>query len=117
MAAANIQTVVIAFDGSGDSGQIENIAALGAEDSEVPLPEQEIEIQVVQFEGPSISVVKQTLREVLESLAYDFLEQTHDGWEDGDGAYGEFTFDVIARSIALDYNERFVDSTNFQHAF
>jgi hypothetical protein len=117
LAAANIQTVVIAFDGSGDSGQIENIAALGAEDSEVPLPEQEIEIQVVQFEGPSISVVKQTLREVLESLAYDFLEQTHDGWEDGDGADGEFTFDVIARSIALDYNERFVDSTNFQHAF
>jgi hypothetical protein len=117
LAAAAIQTVVIEFDGCGDSGQLENITGLGAENTEIPLPEDEIEMHDVQFEGPSISVVKRTVRDVLETLAYDFLEQTHDGWENGDGAHGEFTFDVATRSITLDYNERFTDSTNYQHEF
>jgi hypothetical protein len=117
LAAAEIQTVVIAFDGCGDSGQLENMTGLKAENAEVPLPEAEIEIREVQFEGPSISVVKRTVRDVLEALAYDFLEQTHDGWENGDGGHGEFTFDVATRLITLDYNERFTDSTNYQHEF
>ncbi len=117
LAAAAIQTVVIEFDGCGDSGQLENITGLDAENAEIPLPEENIEIREVQFEGPSISVVKRAVRDVLETLAYDFLEQTHDGWENGDGAHGEFTFDVATRSITLDYNERFTDSTNYQHEF
>ena len=117
LAAAAIQTVVIEFDGCGDSGQLENITGLGAENTEIPLPDDEIEMHEVQFEGPSISVVKRTVRDVLETLAYDFVEQTHDGWENGDGAHGEFTFDVASRSITLDYNERFTDSTNYQHEF
>lgn len=115
--AADVETVVIEFDGSGDSGQLENITAFRAENTEIPLPEQNIEIREVQFEGPSTQVVKRTVRSVLETLAYDFLEQTHAGWENGDGAHGEFTFDVATRSIALDYNERFTDSTNYQHEF
>ena len=117
LAAAAIQTVVIEFDGCGDSGQLENITGLGAENTEIPLPDDEIEMHEVQFEGPSISVLKRTVRDVLETLAYDFLEQTHDGWENGDGAHGEFTFDVATKSITLDYNERFTDSTNYQHEF
>ena len=41
------------------------------------------------LKAPACSVVKRTVRDVLETLAYDFLEQTHDGWENGDGAHGE----------------------------
>jgi hypothetical protein len=44
LAAAAIQTVVIEFDGCGDSGQLENITGLGAENTEIPLPEDEIEM-------------------------------------------------------------------------
>ncbi|MEK8121629.1 DUF6878 family protein [Methylocystis sp. IM4] len=50
-------------------------------------------------------------------MVYRFLERSHSGWEDGEGAYGEFTFDVSARAITLDYNERFIDSLNSQHNF
>ena len=42
---------------------------------------------------------------------------THDGWENGDGAYGEFTFDTTTRSITLAYNERFTDSIYSEHEF
>jgi hypothetical protein len=117
LAAAAIQTVVIEFDGCGDSGQLENITGLDAENAEISLPEENIEMREVQFEGPRTLVVKRPVRDVLETLAYDFLEQTHDGWENGDGGHGEFTFDVATRSITLDYNERFTDSTNYQHEF
>jgi hypothetical protein len=117
LADAEIRTVVIEFDGSGDSGQLENMICLNAANAEVALPERQIEIRRVQFEGPSILVVRHTVLEALEALAYGFLEDTHDGWENGEGAHGEFTFDVANRSIALDYNERFTDSTSYQHEF
>ncbi len=37
--------------------------------------------------------------------------------ENNEGAYGEFTFNVPARSITLDYNERYEDSHYTQHNF
>ena len=57
------------------------------------------------------------MTDLLESLAYDFLEQSHGGWEDNEGAFGEFTFDVTERTISLDYNERYVEHVNHQHEF
>jgi len=58
-----------------------------------------------------------SIADAIEQLAYDFLEQTHSGWEDNDGAYGDFTFDVAARTITLDYNERYTASDHSQHVF
>jgi hypothetical protein len=43
-------------------------------------------------------------------MAYDLLEQTHSGWEDGDGAFGRFVFAFADHSITLEFNERYVDS-------
>ena len=55
--------------------------------------------------------------EATENLAYDLLRQKHRGWENNDGAFGEFTFDVAAGMISLDYNERFTSSENYTHAW
>ncbi|HPB23905.1 MAG TPA: hypothetical protein PLL48_16440, partial [Novosphingobium sp.] len=55
--------------------------------------------------------------EATENLAYDLLRQKHRGWETNDGAFGEFTFDVAAGTISLDYNERFTSSENYTHAW
>lgn len=57
------------------------------------------------------------MREVVETLVYALLEQTHCGWENNEGAYGEFTFDVGDRSITLDYNERIESSEYTRHVF
>jgi hypothetical protein len=53
----------------------------------------------------------------IESLAYGALEQTHSGWENNDGAYGDIVFDVAERTITLDYNERYTASENYTHCF
>jgi hypothetical protein len=58
-----------------------------------------------------------SVHDAIERLAYDFLEETHDGWENSDGAYGDFIFDVAERTITLDYNERHMESDYSQHVF
>ncbi len=57
------------------------------------------------------------LAEGIETLAYDVLESVHDGWENNEGAFGEFTFDVGARTIRLEYNERYETSELSEHEF
>jgi hypothetical protein len=56
-----------------------------------------------------------SVRDAIERLAYDFLEETHDGWENSHGAYGDFIFDVAERTITLDYNERHMESDYSQN--
>ena len=55
--------------------------------------------------------------DAIEMMTYALLEQSHAGWENNDGGHAEFTFDVAERSIALDYDEHYVASTNYQHEF
>lgn len=116
LAIAGIACVVVSFDGYGDSGQIESVEAK-AGDEIVPLPTTTIAIGAAVWGKAEPETRSMPLEEAVEHLAYDFLEETHSGWEDGDGAYGDFTFDVAKRSIMLDYNDRYTASENHQHEF
>ena len=116
LAAAGIAGVTVTFDGYGDSGQIERIDVEAGEKT-TPLPSDRIEIARTFYESPEIERQTQTVHEAIETLVYDFLRQTHSGWEINDGAYGEFTFDVAQRTITLDYNERVETSEYSQHMF
>jgi hypothetical protein len=57
------------------------------------------------------------LPEAVEVLCYGYLEQEHDGWENNDGAYGEFCFDVHERTIALELHVRYTDTHSSDHTF
>lgn len=117
LAAAGIAMVVVCFDGSGDSGQIESLDAFNADGASIELPDVKIDIRKATLGKSVLSVALRLVREVIETMTYDLLRETHDGWEDNDGAYGEFTFSIAERSISLDYNERFLESSNYQHEF
>lgn len=116
LAAADICDVTVSFDGYGDSGQIESVTASNGT-QEVKLPDGTIDILHVQWGMEAFKPVSLTIEAALERLAYDFLSQTHCGWENNDGAYGEFTFDVAERSISLDYNERYTATEAYSHAW
>jgi hypothetical protein len=81
------------------------------------MPQAEIEIARAEWgkSAPERSLV--SIADAIEQLAYDILVDTHGSWPDNDGAYGDFTFDVAARTITLDYNERYTDSEYSQHVF
>ena len=116
LAAAGVTLIVVAFDGYGHSGQIENIEAK-AGDAAVAMPAGEVEIAEAIWDQPEPSRSTVSIADATERLAYDLLERTHCGWENNDGAYGDFTFDVAERTITLDYNERYTASEYSQHVF
>jgi hypothetical protein len=106
--------LVVTFDGYGDSGQIEAIEARDG-GGEIALPEINVELAVATFGDSEPQRQTLGLREAIENLAYDCLRDTHPGWENSDGAYGDFTFDVASRLVRLDYNERYTASESYSH--
>lgn len=113
---AGITTVTVQFDGYGDSGQVEEIAAHSG-DKAAELPDATVEIASAVWGSDEVRRQSCSITEAVETMAYDFLGQTHGGWENNDGAYGEFTFDVAGGTISLDYNERYTATESYSHAF
>ena len=116
LAAAGITRVTASFNGYGDEGRLEEILAFIGETG-TDLPAVAVEVQTLTFGSAEPSVLAQPLAEAIETLADALLDDAHGGWEDGEGAFGEFAFDVAAQTITLDFNERFVESTNHTHEF
>ena len=116
LAAANITKVVVDFDGEGDSGQIDSIVAFTGEEL-TKMPVTTVTIRQVQYGKPEPFPVESTLDQAIETLCYDYLEDMHGGWENNDGAFGEFTIDAVNRTIELEFNARFTDCETTTHTF
>ena len=99
----------LSIDGSGDSGQIEGIFAFD-EHGEVAVPQQSLLCIPIDPGARADTTDSQSVSDIVEALAYDLLEEEHGGWENNDGAYGEFRFDVTNRTITLAYHERIMTS-------
>jgi hypothetical protein len=116
LASTGVVKVVVNFDGYGDSGQIESVTATGP-DGEIVLPEIGISYASpgdLTSDDP-VNRKQVPLAEAIETLCYDLLRQTHSGWENNDGAFGDFTFDVAARTISLDHNDRYTAIESYAH--
>jgi hypothetical protein len=116
LSAASVTAVVVAFDGYGDEGQIRNIEVKAGEQV-VAMPAENIELARAVWDKAMAECSTVSVTDAIEHFVYVLLDKTHCGWENNDGAYGDFIFDVAARTITLDYNERYTSSENFQHVF
>src|SRR5262249_17261999 len=105
---AGISVVHVDFDGCDDSGQIEGVTAMRG-NLTVDLPDDLVEIAQADWGNPEPVRRSFRIREAIEELAYDFLALEHGGWEIDGGSYGEFVFNVTARTITLTLNARYVD--------
>jgi hypothetical protein len=114
--AANITEVFVEFDGEGDQGQITSVSAFRDEES-AELPATTVSMQQVSYGGTEPVTAEITLQEAIETLCYDYLAETHDGWENNDGAYGEFLLDVAKGTVELKFNGRFTDTFTNNHTF
>jgi hypothetical protein len=115
--AANISAVTVTFDGEGDSGQIEDIIAYTG-DAQAELPKTPLTIEVVSWDDDAAHEAEsETLQSAIEDLCYAYLSQQHGGWENNDGAFGEFAIDVTKRTIELEFNGRFSDHSTTSSSF
>ncbi len=116
LAAANITQVLVEFDGEGDSGQISSVTAFRGDEADA-LPGTTLTIQQVAWGDTKVKAIQASLAEAIETLCYDFLEETHAGWENNDGAFGEFRLDVAKRTVELEFNGRFTDTRTSTHTY
>ena len=116
LSTAGITHVTVTFDGEGARRQLATISAR-AGDAAAALPSGEIPYAAITWDNPAVEMRQLSLANVVEQLAYDLLADTHGGWENNDGAYGEFCFDAYARCIHLEFNERFTSSELYTHDF
>ncbi len=117
LSAAGIAVVTVAFDGCGDSGQFEAPSAFAADNEPREVPNTAITVQCVDFENSQITEIETSVPDYIEQLVCDLLEEKHDEWEDGDGAYGEFRFSLDERSVTLEYSERYTATNYYEHEF
>lgn len=116
LSAVGITRVDLSFDGYGDSGQIESIDAK-VDGADVLLPETTVTLTMIGWRDTDPTERTLSVHDAIEHFVYDCLAQTHGGWENNEGAFGTFLFDVADQSITLDYNQRFEDVESFEHAF
>jgi hypothetical protein len=117
LAAAGIDYVEVEFDGYGDEGSFQEAKAFKGDNEETTLPTHEMTLKIAIFATGMLEDKITTPSDAIEEMVNDFLEESHSGWEDGEGAFGLFRLTLTDRSVKLEYNERFVDSTYHEHEF
>ena len=100
LAAHGITTVVIAYDGYGDEGQIDTITAMDADGAEAAMPLVACQRFDSRF-GGGVTASNAFLPEALDALGYEVLAACFGGWENNEGSLGSLTIDVAAGTIAV----------------
>lgn len=117
LAKAGIATVIVQFDGAGDSGQIESVDAVDANGAPRPLPSTMVTMSRAVWGDNQPQLRTLPAAEAIETFAYDLLGEVHGGWEINDGAYGSLKFDVGTGEVRLECNVRFTDAEQHLHTF
>jgi len=116
LSKTGITHVNVTFDGEGDQGQIDEPSAQ-ANGQTVEFPPLTLNIHLTHFGNTETTISEMSFREAVEQLCYGYLEEGHDGWENNEGSYGEFVFDVAARRVSLDFYGRIIDAAHSEHIF
>ncbi len=95
---AGVVRVEVYYDGCGDSGQIESIHYFDTEYKQID-PTRRVTLT----------------HDALMDLFYDLIEVRHDGWENNDGAFGEFTWDLTAATLLHTHSERYTECETTEH--
>lgn len=126
--ANNTKTVLVEFDGSGDSGSIDSVNL--SKKSHIPpwlpqhsdadcsniLEEVFIGSRTLKYDEDDEDE-DSTVEEVIKTICYNLIEIEHPGWENNDGAYGEFVFDIENDKITYTHNTRITDIESHEHSY
>jgi hypothetical protein len=105
----HLKKVVVYFDGSGDSGQVESIDPTW--DPLINYIDKKLNLK------DCIPDSTTTLEEFIDKYAYKALDATNTDWYNNDGGFGEITFDVDTGEVTVDMNVRISTSHNTQYVF
>jgi hypothetical protein len=95
---AGVEWAYITYDGCGDSGQIESIEYTDRDGEPID----------------PVGKITMTVDQLLD-LFYDLTQVRHPGWENNDGACGEFEWDLMDDTLKHTHNDRFTDYDTTEH--
>lgn len=105
----HVGRVTVRFEGSGDSGNIDDAVY----DTEIDDDAINVEINTTKCEWMQDGWIyvqgtaTTTLREAIENIAEDYLERTEVNWYNDDGGFGDLVIDVNKGIVEIDVNQRF----------
>jgi hypothetical protein len=123
---SRVASIVVTFDGCGDSGQIDEVTYEDHRGKELSEPKLVVK---GSFTGKShewddekkkfveVGGGEGKVRDIVEQVCYDKLEASHGGWEINGGSYGTFHFDVLNRKVNLEFNERIEEVNSSEESF
>jgi hypothetical protein len=101
--------LTVSYDGEGDEGQIESIAAFRVPNGSQPDDRTFIDPAGL-FENADAQGV--SLADVADNLTWSILGRLYDDFEINSGAFGELQIDVAKETFTLAHNIRVMDSIN-----
>ena len=126
LAQTKVSSIEVSFEGCGDSGQVEDVDYTDANGKSIDVSKKIVKGSLTTAYMQYSEKTKQleqgqskegTVREIVEEICYDKLGASHGGWELNEGSYGTFFFDVAARKVRLEYNERIEEVRTSEESF
>lgn len=115
LAAHGVATVTVYFEGSGDSGSIQDIAYHPEPSARLETVPAEILLTSASFDDgqwhTTAGATETSVHEAIDALTYDYLEETGVDWYNDDGGFGELVIDVAQGTVSLDVSVRYTEST------
>ncbi len=107
---AGVAIVHLRFDGSGDSGMLDNPQFLDADDQDVSVEGLTCRVRRAGGEWGMQETIA-SLNDVIYAAAENYLDSTDVNWYDNDGGYGEFAIDVATGQFTCEVNVRYTESS------
>jgi hypothetical protein len=121
---AKIDTVLVAYSGSGDSGSVDGAKFFvrGKTLSEEKVESLKEKYVIKDWMSPygwnsnlgerEYNPIQSDLVAAVDDLCYSLLSEYQPGWEINDGSSGEFSFNVKARTISFEHDEFYTESNH-----
>lgn len=121
--AMGIVKVTAAYSGSGDSGQMDEIVALGPNGDDDVIDLDKLPPELAEHESVRKMTAallgqdgKKTLPELIEEFTWAAVDNFgHAGFENNDGGDGTLTVNVTEGTVELDHNDYYTESNNSVH--
>jgi hypothetical protein len=110
LSGMGITGILIRYDGSGDSGQIEEIQYCTE-----PIDAVEDVEDNVHYESPELSALSSDLKSRIEDFTSDKLLENIEDWYNNEGGYGTVSIMIPSGQYSIDNNIRVIEYENYTH--
>jgi len=111
-----VESIVLSYDGSGDSGEVYNIQLDGKVECIKTINENS-EIDIAKFKKAGVEFSKELIIDCIEHVSMVLLDDNECGWENNEGAMGDITWYIENKKISIEHRQRIIEFEDREHDF